>query len=110
VKQIIVSGGILHSPASLRILADCLGRDIHISRELESSLRGAAIYASQQLGGKPKPLAAGRVVRYDRALAAKHRERRSQQEALGQLLQSAAAATPLPAHRSPRRARKQSSD
>lgn len=107
VKQIIVSGGILHSPASLRILADCLARDVHACRELESSLRGAAVYALQQLGGKPERLAAGRLVRHDRAFAAKHRQRRARQEALEQLL-AGFGATPPPAPRSPRPARKRS--
>lgn len=104
VKQIIVSGGILHSAAALHILADCVGRDIQVCRELESSLRGAAIHALEQLGQTPAPLRAGRMVRHDRALAAKHRYRRHRQEALEDLFESAAA-IPAREGRSPRQAR-----
>jgi len=41
-KKIIVSGGILQSPASLQILADSLGRDLQVCANQEASLRGAA--------------------------------------------------------------------
>jgi gluconokinase len=78
-RQIIVSGGILHSAASLRILADCLGRDIHVSQELEGSLRGAAIHALTQLGYNPKGLRTGKLIQHDRKLTAKHRTRRERQ-------------------------------
>lgn len=80
--EIIVSGGILHSPASLVILADSLGRDIRVCREMESSLRGAAIYALEHLGHEVTPLRAGKLVRHRPALAAKHRERRARQDEL----------------------------
>jgi gluconokinase len=80
--EVIVSGGILHSPNSVAILADCLGHDLRICRELESSLRGAAIHALEQLGYSPKPLRRGRLVRQRPALAAKHRLRRARQNAL----------------------------
>lgn len=89
VIEVIVSGGILQSSASLRILADSLGRDIRLSRELESSLRGAAVSALQALGRKVAPLAAGKLIRHDRALARRHRQRRSDQRTLQLLLESA---------------------
>lgn len=82
VEQVIVSGGILKSPASLPILADCLGRDIHVCRELESSLRGAAIHALEQLGYAVSTLRAGRKIRHQPNLAGKHRARRERQSAL----------------------------
>lgn len=85
-KQIIVSGGILDSLPSLRILADCLGRDVRVCREPESSLRGAAVYALQHLGCVIKPLRAGRLIRHHAVLAQKHRRRRSEQNALEQRL------------------------
>jgi gluconokinase len=75
--EIILSGGILRSPASLRLLSDCLGRDIRICSEMESSLRGAAIYALRRLGLDPKPLPRGALVRCRVALAKKHRARRA---------------------------------
>ncbi|MEP6822725.1 MAG: gluconokinase, partial [Chthoniobacterales bacterium] len=81
-SEVIVSGGVLHAPASLAILADCLGRDIRISRELESSLRGAAVYALEQIGYQPTPLRPGRIVRCRPEFAALHRERRTKQEDL----------------------------
>lgn len=116
VNDVIVSGGILHSKLSLRILADCLGRDLRISREMESSLRGAAVYALNALGKEVPPPCAGRLVRHDRALAAKHRQRRADQRNLQSQLQQAnlqkphgRAPIPSRAHRSPRQVRRRSS-
>ena len=85
-REVIVSGGILRSPASIRLLADALGRDLRVSREPEASLRGAAAYALGALGYQVDPLRKGRIVRYDRALAKKHRVRRACQIALEELL------------------------
>jgi gluconokinase len=86
VDEVIVSGGVLKSPASLRILADCVGRDIRMSAELESSLRGAAIHTLDRLGYKVDPLPVGRIVRHRPALAKKHHERRERQAGLERLL------------------------
>lgn len=80
--EIIVSGGVLHSAALLAILADCLGRDIRVCTELESSLRGAAVHALQSLGSVPAPLRRGRLVRNNHALAERHRTRRAKQALL----------------------------
>ncbi|MFN2621994.1 MAG: gluconokinase [Chthoniobacterales bacterium] len=81
-KQIIVSGGILHSKAALPLLADALGRDICVSAEAEASLRGAAVYVLEKLGTKPMPLPKPKLIRHDRAFAAKHRIRRERQRRL----------------------------
>jgi len=81
-KQIIVSGGILRSKDSLRLLADSLGRDICVSSQAEASLRGAAVYALQNLGYDPASLPKTKLIRHDRDLAAKHRVRRERQAAL----------------------------
>ena len=85
-KEVIVSGGILHSPASLHLLADAMGRDLRVSSEPEASLRGAAVYVLEKLGRKLTPLRNGNIVRHDRALAKKHRTRRQRQVALEKLL------------------------
>ncbi len=85
-EEVIVSGGILHSPASLAILADSLGCEIRVCREPESSLRGASIHALEQLGQAVKAPPAGQLIRHRPALAAKHRARREQQNALEQRL------------------------
>jgi gluconokinase len=86
-NRIIVSGGVLHSIATLRLLADALGRDLETSAETEASLRGAAVHALTQLESSAiKPLPRGRIVRCDPALAAKHRVRRECQNALEQIL------------------------
>jgi gluconokinase len=85
-KEIIVSGGILHSPASLRLLADAIGRDLRISSEPEASLRGAAVFALAKLGHEQAPLRKGRIVRHRPALAVRHRLRRERQVALEDLL------------------------
>jgi gluconokinase len=78
-KQIVVSGGILRSKQSLCILADALGRDISVSSEAEASLHGAAVYVLEKLGRTPAPLPKPKLIRHDRALAAKHRIRRERQ-------------------------------
>ena len=80
--EIIVSGGILHSPASLAVLADCLGRDIRVAHEMESSLRGAAIYALDHLGREAAPLRRARLVKHRVDFAANHQARRERQEEL----------------------------
>jgi gluconokinase len=85
-EEVIVSGGILKSPASLRLLADAIGRDIRISPEPEASLRGAAVYALEQIGCEVTPLRKGKLVRYRPALFAKHRLRRERQAALEKVL------------------------
>jgi glycerol kinase len=78
-RRIIVSGGILRSAASVRLLADALGRDLEISREREASLRGAAVYALRQLGMRVPKLRPGKMIKHDRRLAALHRKRRDRQ-------------------------------
>jgi gluconokinase len=84
--RIVVSGGILRSKASLQLLADALGRDIYISPEAEASLRGAAVYALEKLGRTIRALPKPKVVRHNRALARKHRDRRERQVGLEKLL------------------------
>ncbi|MEP6937415.1 MAG: FGGY-family carbohydrate kinase, partial [Chthoniobacterales bacterium] len=86
--RVIVSGGAANSSATLRLLADCLGRDIEKSAELEASLSGAAIYALERLGAKPARRRRGRFVRHIPALSAKHQERRTRQVELEELLSS----------------------
>ena len=87
-SRIVVSGGILRSPESIRLLADSIGHDVEISRVAEASLRGAAIFALEQQGIRPRPLPAGKFVKHDRALARLHAERRAKQEALERRLTS----------------------
>jgi gluconokinase len=81
-KEIIVSGGILGSKPSLRLLADSLGRDICISAQPEASLRGAAVYVLEKLDYEAAPLRKPKLIRHDRSLAAKHRVRRERQSIL----------------------------
>jgi gluconokinase len=85
-REIIVSGGILHSAASIRLLADALGRDLCVSPQAEASLRGAAVYVLEKLGCKVAPLRKAKIVRHDPALAKKHRIRRQQQVTLEKML------------------------
>ncbi|MFL6528161.1 MAG: gluconokinase [Chthoniobacterales bacterium] len=76
-KELVVSGGVLQSSAAVRLLSDCLGRDIRTSAEMESSLRGAAVYALRRLGADPPLLPLGALVRCRPQLARKHRARRA---------------------------------
>jgi gluconokinase len=85
-KEIIVSGGAVHSAATLSLLADALGRDIWVSREGEASLRGAAISVLEKLGYQSRPLPKTKRVKHDRRLAEKHRARRARQAALESIL------------------------
>ena len=84
-KKIIVSGGILQSPASLQILADSLGRDLQVSANQEASLRGAAVHALERLGKTVPPPKLGKIIRPHRANAAKAREAQAHQNQLEQL-------------------------
>ncbi len=47
---LIVSGGVQHSPSSLRRLANILNQPVYPNDEPEASLRGAAVYALERLG------------------------------------------------------------
>ena len=58
--RFIVSGGIQHSPSSLRRLANILNRPIYPNAEPEASIRGAAIYALEREGAAIAPLRLGR--------------------------------------------------
>lgn len=77
--ELVVSGGVLHSPAALHLLADCLGHDLRACPELESSLRGGAIHALTELGLPAPHLGPGKIIRHRPALAAQHRLRRRRQ-------------------------------
>jgi gluconokinase len=81
-KQIVVSGGILRSPAALQILADALGRDLEICAEQEASLRGAAVHALEQSGERIAPPRLRQRVEHIAANAAQAREHRLCQERL----------------------------
>ena len=94
--KIIVSGGILKSPASLQRLADVMGRPLHASTEPEASLRGAAIRALEKIGidaeaeGGGKLLAAHQPFQPRRKYAAMYAHERERQVRLEKLLTSAA--------------------
>ena len=85
-RRIVVSGGILRSGASIKLLADALGRDIRVAKESEASLRGAALHVLNQLGIKIEKTPATKLIKYNRLLAKKHRNRRQQQNDLETLL------------------------
>lgn len=85
-SRIVVSGGILRSDASIKLLADALGRDIRVAKDTEASLRGAALHALNQLGVKIATVPATKLIKCNRALARKHRQRRQQQIDLETLL------------------------
>jgi sugar (pentulose or hexulose) kinase len=67
-------------------LADALGRDIGVSAQAEASLRGAAVYALEQLGYEPRTLPKPKLIRHDPTLGAKHRVRRERQNTLEKML------------------------
>jgi gluconokinase len=77
--ELIVSGGIRHSPESLQRLADVLGRPLRACAEPEASLRGAAVYAAERLGYRMAPLPAGKRYRPRKANAAAFAKARAAQ-------------------------------
>ncbi len=85
-KKIIVSGGILKSPASLQLLADSLGRDLEVCADQEASLRGAAIYALEASGFQVDSPKRRRQIHHHPARADEARARRRQQQSLEALL------------------------
>ena len=87
-RRIIVSGGLVHSIPALKLLADAIERDIEIAREPEASLRGAAVYALGKMRIKVPSPATGRIIKHERVLAARHRERRQRQIELEKILTS----------------------
>ncbi len=85
-KKLVVSGGILQSPASLQLLADSLGRSLVICQEQEASLRGAAVHAIEQLGGKVAPAKIRRQIHHRPARTAELREQAARQRELERTL------------------------
>ncbi|MGI9115315.1 MAG: gluconokinase [Chthoniobacterales bacterium] len=77
IERIIISGGMSRSPEIVAILADALGRNLELGIETEASLRGAALHA--QNGQLISPVARGRLIRSNNALAELHRRRRRKQ-------------------------------
>jgi sugar (pentulose or hexulose) kinase len=87
VERVVVSGGVLNSPRLLAILSDALGRDLHVCRERESSLRGAALHVLRERDVAIAPLPGGRTIRHNPEIAARHRERRNVHGAFERLLE-----------------------
>jgi len=85
-RRIIVSGGIVQSPASLQLLADSLGRDLEVCAEQEASLRGAAAHALEQLGHDVPPPRIKKRVRHDPARHGAMRRQATQQKNLERIL------------------------
>jgi gluconokinase len=78
-------GGLLHSPAWLRILADVLGRAVHVSAVDEVSARGAALLALEALGEgrlEEHPAPVTHVVEPDRERHDAYRRTMRRQQAL----------------------------
>ncbi|MEM1058989.1 MAG: gluconokinase [Verrucomicrobiota bacterium] len=93
--RFLVSGGIQQSPSSLQRLADVLNAPVEASAEPEASLRGAAIFALEKIGGKAQPLAKGTVYRPRKKAAAAYAAARKQQEKLERMMAGAGRAAGL---------------
>jgi gluconokinase len=87
-RKIIVSGGILSSPASLQLLANSLGRDLITCADQEASLRGAAVHALAQLGRKVPPTKFTRSIHPERKKVAQALRERHGQTRLEQFFAS----------------------
>ena len=75
-RTALVSGGLASSPASLRLMADVTGLQLKLSKETEASLRGAAVFALENLGEKPSAPKLGPLVTPDTGRAAAFRRER----------------------------------
>jgi len=75
----IVSGGICHSPNSLQLLSDVLGRKLFRSRDLEASLLGAGLFALERLGLRHPPPKLARPIQPHPARSAAYRLARERQ-------------------------------
>ena len=84
--RMIVSGGIQHSPSSLRRLSNILNRPIYPNAEPEASIRGAAVYALEREGVPIAPSRFTRPIRPDPAIAAAYKRESACQAALDQRL------------------------
>jgi gluconokinase len=80
--DLVVSGGIRHSTASLQRLADVLGRPLRACTEPEASLRGAAVFAAERLGHRVKKLKPGRLFRPRKRAMEAYAQAREKQIAL----------------------------
>ena len=85
-KKIIVSGGVQQSPAWLQLLANSLGRDLFLAPQQEASLRGAAVYALNQLGLKIPESEDFKIIHHDPAKVSQSRAARIRQRALERLV------------------------
>jgi gluconokinase len=94
VRRVVVSGGILQSPASLQILADSLGRELVPCLDQEASLRGAAVYALEQMGRKIAAPPYARAIEPRKENVAIARAQRRRQEALEKVILEAVATLP----------------
>ncbi len=80
--RFIVSGGLARSRSGLRRLASVLGAAVWPSREVEASLRGAAVRALESLGIEAPAAPTGARVDPDPALVGRFARARARQRAL----------------------------
>jgi gluconokinase len=89
VDKYLVSGGIQRSATALQRLANVMNVPLHPNPEPEASIRGAAVFAMENLGVTPRELEATRVLRPQRKIAALYAEERRKHLALEALLSRA---------------------
>ncbi len=82
----IVAGGILKSSAALTRLANVLGEAVYANLEPEASLRGAAVFALENLGVEPPSQEEPEPVLPDPAIHARYVEDRLRHERLAALM------------------------
>jgi gluconokinase len=80
--DLVVSGGIRHSAASLQRLANVLGRSLRACVEPEASLRGAAVFVAERLGYRVKRLKPGQLFRPRKQASEAYAKAREAQVAL----------------------------
>jgi gluconokinase len=90
VPKFIVSGGIQRSPQALQRLADVLGYSVYPTEEMEASIRGAAVYALEQLGTRPPEPKLAKPIKPRASFARQYAEQRERQRKLEEALGSIA--------------------
>jgi gluconokinase len=82
----IVSGGALKSRSALHRLANVFGMPMHVSKEPEASLRGAAVFALEKLGHSIEPAPVSSRILPDEEIYARYREQRRNMAELERLV------------------------
>ncbi len=87
IEKFLVSGGIQSSKSAMQRLANTMNITLHPNPEAEASIRGAAVFAVENLGLPITPLKCMRAIRPQRAAAVDYQKERERISNLERLLE-----------------------